>query len=312
MLVVYIGSGIFHPAAAGIVQNLIPSRKSFAITVFASGGALGLSLSQLIFSQIYMSQPSLTSVLFFLPIFALVFLQNSKNYPENLSPKRPFDARNLIRPFTSGKNKKAFSFLYFSQLCQQAVVYGFIFFLPDILRLQGHSPLVCLGLGHCMLIIGSGFMLIPFGLLADFFGQKAVLLFLSFLNTILFYLFIFKGSQSGYLVNLLLFSLGATLGSFNPIGVSFGNRLVANKTSSVSAILMGGVWCFSHIIGSGLGGFLSRFFIENAAIGAMSLLGFLLPLSFIFVSLIPSKKLLDIEGTNDIPVSAGNANEVKG
>ena len=299
MLFVYLGSGIFHPAAAGIVQNLVSSRKSFTIAVFASGGALGLSLSQLLYSYLYTTSAYFSLILVGLPLIAMYLLRGGA-YPENLDPNRPFAIKNLIRPFKEGRNRKAFTCLYLSQLCQQSVTYGFIFFLPDILRLQGQSPLICYGLGHCLLIIGSGLMLIPMGILADYLGQKRVLIILGCLSTFFFYLFLFKGQEAGIGCVLLLFALGASMGSFNPIGVSLGNRLIVNRASSVSALLMGGVWCFSHIIGSGLGGLMTKLFVENHVTYAMALLGLLYPLCITFVSLIPSGKRLALDVKDEL------------
>lgn len=311
MLGVYLGSGIFHPAAAGIVQNLVPSRKSFTIAVFASGGALGLSLSQLFYSYLYTTSSFHSLLLIFLPFTALFFLKGG-SYPENLEPKKPFAIRNLIKPFKEGRNKKAFTFLYFAQLCQQSVTYGFIFFLPDILRCQGQNPLICYGLGHCMLIIGSGVMLIPMGILADYLGQKRVLILLGTFSTFFFYLFLFKGQEANIGVVLILFFLGATIGSFNPIGVSLGNRLITNRASSVSAILMGGVWCFSHVIGSGIGGLMTKLFSENEVIYAMAVLGLLYPLCIVFISFIPSAKLLVLDDKDTLePVKIPVLNSLK-
>lgn len=291
LLLVYIGSGVFHPSAAGIVQNLIPERRGFTITVFASGGAIGLAITQLLFSYLYTTFSYATLFLALLPFVAL-FLLKSQHFTENPRNNKKFSFKRLIQPFLLGKNRKALSFLYFSQLCQQAATYGFIFFLPDVLRLQGHQQWICYGGGHCLLILGGASLLIPLGLLADRIGQKKVLISIGLLNLGLFYLFLFQPPMSNFWLLALLFGLGACNGCYNPIGVSLGNHMMPRYASSVSAFLMGGVWCFSHIIGSGIGGLLTKGFTHDAPIYALACLGLFFPISILLSAYIPARHKL--------------------
>ena len=52
-LLTCLGSGCFHPAAASLMGSLIPAHRGLLLTIFASGGSLGLATSQMIFTHTY-------------------------------------------------------------------------------------------------------------------------------------------------------------------------------------------------------------------------------------------------------------------
>ena len=52
-LLTNIGSGAFHPTAVAIASSLTKNRKGLFVTIFASGGALGLGVSHMIFTHYY-------------------------------------------------------------------------------------------------------------------------------------------------------------------------------------------------------------------------------------------------------------------
>lgn len=305
MLMLYLASGMFHPAAAGIVQGLLPKRKSFAMAIFSTGGALGLSLSQLLFSSLYKIDPLLTLLFALFPLVAF-FVLKSSTVLENKKSSVNFSFSHFFDPFLKDKNRRPFTLLYLCQLCQQSITYGFIFLLPDLLLIQGHSSWTCFGGGHCLMIIGGCFLLIPVGLLADKIGQKKAMMMVLALTTTTFYLFILQGHQIGSLVLPLIFILGGLMGSFNPIGVSLGNRLIPGKASTISALLMGGVWCFSHVFGSAVGGMMTQLFTHNAIINALLVLGLLYPLSMICLTFVPVKKAIAL--ASELEVVPGSIN----
>lgn len=288
VLLTYFGSGLFHPAAVGIAQTLIPGRKGFTMTLFASGGYVGLALAQLLFASLYRITPIASTLLILFVFIALLMTRSGLNIRPQEKSKIKFSVKKFFEPFQI--KKKEITLLYFSQLAQQTISYAFIFFLPDILLLQNQTPWICYGGGHCFYIMGAGIMLIPAGILSDRFGQKRILLFSVFASCILFYLFLFHVVTLAWFVPLFLFIFGSCMGVYNPIGVALGNKLLPTHVSSMSALLMGCVWCISHIVGAAGGGLLTKCFEEGAPIKAMLLLGLLFPLSFALALFLPSKE----------------------
>ncbi|MFI5335108.1 MAG: hypothetical protein ACHQT8_08155, partial [Chlamydiales bacterium] len=68
--------------------------------------------------------------------------------------------------------------------------------------------------------------------------------------------------------------------------VSWGNRLVPESPSTVSAILMGFAWCFSNL-GPTCAGFLTKYYEEEPYLNAIGSLGGLLFLIFFFIFFMP-------------------------
>lgn len=289
-----LGSGAFHPSAASLVGKLSPSRKGFFITLFASGGALGLAFSQLIFSNsLYFFEGRL--VLFALPIIALtlwIFVTPLGGITE--TPKRPekwvdFDK---IKEFFS---RRDLSLLYISQVCNQSLFWGFIFLLPDVLTTRGYESWVSFGLGHLCFIIGGAVMMVPAGYLADKYSSKSVIFAATMISFILFYTFLYFPFLPIPVLLSLLFILGASLGVVNPVSVALGNRLAADNPGLVSAFLMGLVWCVSEGIGQAGGGFLTKFFIDDAPAKALAVLGIIFFVALLTIIRLPSEEQKAVE-----------------
>lgn len=282
-----VGSGAFHPAAASWMGELTENRKGVFITLFASGGMLGMALSQLIFYNTFYQVGGHTTVLA-IPLAALaVFMGISRlsevskkaNQPRgfNLGAFREFFRRRDLRS------------LYVSQLCLQSLNWGLIFLLPDILTMREYDQWISFGGGHCCLILGAFVMLIPAGYLADKYSCRAVLMTSGSMGLVLFYLFLFMPMLPDLAVLVLLFCLGASLGVMNPVSLALGNRLVPDKPGLVSAFLMGMVWCVSEGIGQGGGGFLSTLFQDDGPARALGILGTLFFVALAAMAALPKE-----------------------
>ncbi len=264
------GSGAFHPSAAGLVNSLLPARRGLLMAIFASGGSLGLAFSQLIFTNIYQSSPKGT---YFLAIPALCLAVLLLLYPFSKPHPSLIVQKTNFRDFLSFFKRSELRCLYISQVANQSLMWGMIFILPDVLKTLGHVDWVCYGGGHMCLILGGTLMMIPSGYLADRYSARHLLLYSSFIAFITFYLFLFSGGISMTLVLLALLILGASLGVANPVAVALGNRLVPEQPGTISAFLMGLVWCISEVIGPGGVGLLSAWFDNYAPVKALSVLG---------------------------------------
>lgn len=285
-----VGSGAFHPSAAGLMNTLMPERRGLLIAIFSSGGSVGLALSQLIFTHIYDFFPGETYLLALPAMFIAIFMIFYA-FPQTNTPS----AHNMnFKDIFSFFKRKDLRALYIASVAQQSIMWGTIFILPDVLKAFGHTDWICFGGGHMCLILGGAVMVIPAGYLADKYSDRSVMLAVSLIALISFYTLIFFGSMSVTFVLPVLFILGAVLNIFLPIAISLGGRLVPEQPSTVSAFLMGLVWCVSEAIGPGGIGLTATLFPgDYAPVKALALLGSLFLVNIYAVLALPKKALFE-------------------
>ena len=287
-LITCIGSGAFIPTAVAVASSMTQNRKGLFVTIFASGGAAGLAFSQFIFTSLYVHYNGST-VLLSLPILLLMCVIYFIELPG--APHQPAPEG---KQFGFSAMKKLFRhrelvILYTSQVCNQAVYWGTIFLLPDVLATKGYESWISFGGGHFFYVVGAVMMMVPGGMLSDKYPPKLVLLIASLSGFLLYYLFLFTPIMSNVGVLSLLFCLGACLGTSNPVAVSLGNKLVPSRPGLISAFLMGLVWCISESIGPGGGGLLTKCFVENAPTKALSCFGVLFMAEMAVTLCLPNK-----------------------
>lgn len=283
LLMLMLGSGSFHPAAAGMTSALAGEKKGSALLFFSSGGAIGLGVSQLVFTklrEVFQGH----ALIVFAPLMIVLFLVALHRFPKQTFAQPTLSFRGFFQPIMHCR--KALLLLYLSQVAVQGLVLSFVFLLPDLLSLRNCHSWLCMGGGHLCFILGSALTMIPAGWLCDRYGQKKVLLSVVCGALLLFYIFLNNPALSLGHTALLLSSLGAFLGIINPIIVSWGNRLVPESPSTVSALLMGFAWCFSSL-GPAFAGFLAKFYTDEPYLSAIASLGGLLFLIFFFILLMP-------------------------
>jgi len=285
LLLLMLGSGSFHPAAAGMAGSLSKVYKGRTILFFASGGAIGLGISQLAFTHL-LDVFEGHAIIALLPVFAVFLFLAFHRFPEIKSPAAPFSLKGFFEPLKP--MKKPLTLLYFSQVANQAIVMSFMFMLPDLLQARGCHSWLCLGGGHLCFIIGSAVTMFPAGILCDRIGQKAVLTTVLISALTLFYFFISQNQLSLPATGLLLGTLGAFLGIINPIIVSWGNRLVPEHPSSVSALLMGFAWCIGNLAPI-LAGVLVKMFAANGYVISISLMGLCIFVTLMLILAVPKE-----------------------
>ncbi|NGX59284.1 MAG: hypothetical protein KR126chlam3_00432 [Chlamydiae bacterium] len=276
MLCVMIGSGSFHPAAVGLATSLPPS-KGRSILLFASGGALGLGLSQVIFfkSLHWFGGHAYPLLIPFL-IIALFWVFHS--IPEQIPEKKNPPLREFFAPFAL--HKRSLLLLYASQVFSYGVLLSFIFLLPEILRSKGCSDWLFMGGGHMSFIFGSMLGMLLLGSLCDRLGYKKTLLIATISSIVLLNVFLFSPLPPGLFAIPFLGLLGIALNLMNPLIIAWGNHIIPQNPSTVSAFLMGLAWCFSNLIPT-LAGFIATIFTTTPYIMAFSSITlFLIPTLF--------------------------------
>ncbi len=271
-LLTCIGSGCFHPCAASLINSVVPSKRNFLMTLFASGGSCGLAASQILFSYTYESFNGQTWPLLIpvcLIVIVLVFVRLPQPTVINIESKQEPKWKDFIYFFKTPLLRN----LYISQVANQSIFWGTIFILPDILKDWGHSSWICCGGGHAFLILGGALAMIPAGYLADKFSAITVLYIASLISCFLFYLILLLGGSSSAFLITALFLLGACLALMNPIAVAYGVSLEPNRSGTISAFLMGLVWCVSESAGPGSLGIMTQLFTELAPLKSLAILG---------------------------------------
>lgn len=271
-LMTSVGSGAFHPSAVGLLGKLAGDRKGLFITIFASGGALGLATSQLIFSETYEFFDGHMTWLA-VPVVLLVACIFCYGLATGNSGQTSHTKRRSFRSFFQLFKHRELRLVYISQLCNQTIFWAAIFLLPDVLSSRGYESWISFGGGHLFLILGGASMMIPGGYLSDKYSFKTVILIASVLGMASFYTFIFIPDLTDTVLCGLLFFMGAMIGLVNPVQVALGNRLMPKDTGTVSAFLMGMVLCVSEGLGQAGGGFLTRFFETDAPASALGVVG---------------------------------------
>ncbi len=271
------GSGAFHPTAVSLIGSLTSRQKGLYISIFSSGGALGMALSQMIFTQThtYFNGNTLLlivpSILIILVLAACGYLK--KTEPVSGSAKHSLNLSMFKEYFKDAPLRR----LYIAQVCNQTIFWGTIFLLPDVLVTRGYDESIAFGGGHFAFIIGSAFMMIPSGYLADRFSPRNVILTCSLMGMIFFYVLLFiPFLPTLYLIPLLAIA-GSFLGVVQPVAVALGNELGKKNPGMVSAFTMGLVWCVSETIGPAGSGLLSKVFIEDAPAKSLMVFGLLFP-----------------------------------
>lgn len=283
----YMGSGAFHPAAAGLIMKNKSRYKSVLITFFASGGMLGAAMSQSLFFQVYNYFEGHTWMLVIPVILAAgcccYFLRCSSS---EIPSVQKLDFKWIwksLRPY-----RRELGLLYIVAVCLQVVMLSFSFLLPEILRAKGFEDWLCFGGGFFYLIIGAAVASLPMGYCANKWGYKPVLTMIIGSSAIFLSLFLRIESLTLLPVIFLLLLIGSTLGVFVPIVVTGGNYLVPpHATGFISGIYMGGVACAAGIAPM-LATTLTAYLTQGQPVLALELISLLLIFAFGLAYFLPA------------------------
>lgn len=282
LLLLMLGSGAFHPSAVGCAGLLSSERKGRNILFFASGGAIGLGISQLAFTKV-LTLCGGDAVILFIPVLVLIALLAWYPFPEQ-TQKHNLSFKAFFQPLM--RAKRPLLFLYFAQVFNYTLMLAFIFLLPDLMRAKECNSWLCMGGGHFCFVIGAALLMIPAGLLCDRFGHKPVLLCVFAASLVFFYTFLMQTEWTFSKTIFFLFCVGGCLGTVTPILVSWANKLVPESPSTVSGLLMGFAWCLSNF-GATWAGLLAKSFAINPIIYALCFLGLFLLLGFFLILFMP-------------------------
>jgi FSR family fosmidomycin resistance protein-like MFS transporter len=240
VLVTNVGSAAFHPSATGAAANLSRRRVGFMIAVFLAGGYLGYSLSQVLFSAVYDSAPTLTPVIALLPLTMAVAIAFGLPASREAHPQPGVQWRALRGHL--GRLAPLFAVQAFAS----AVNVSLIFLLPDLLVSRHAAPWIVRGGGHFALIAGGCLSLVPAGQASDRWSARRMLVFANLTTALALGLLLLRSGTST-LDLVIVMAVGAFNGINNIAAVAEGNRLLPGQASAVSALLMGLPWCIAAL-----------------------------------------------------------------
>ncbi|MEI8365723.1 MAG: MFS transporter [Parachlamydiaceae bacterium] len=285
-LVTCIGSGAFHPCAASLIGDLPSERKGMLLGVFASGGALGLAFSQIIFVHAHTWLDGHTAWLT-VPAVVLLIVALMTTFGRQSAKTIQASHRFSFKAVANIFKQREICLIYLTLICSASLLWAVIFLLPDILSSRGYEPWIAFGGGHMAFILGGALTMMPAGYLADKYSSRFIMIFSMASAMTLYYLFILFPMLGDYSVLTVLFGMGAAVGVVQPVGIAMGSRLLPQRKGMVSAVLMGMVWCVAEGLGQTGGGFLVKCFSEDAAAKSLAILSMLFLVGTITAFLLP-------------------------
>jgi len=277
-----IGQDMFHPAGAGLAGSFSVRRGTTFLSIFIAIGSIGYGLSQIGFRTAYNNFGHHTEILL-LPaamLWAFVWLwcrpvEIARS--ERISIIRSLRALRLV----AGQILVLFLILAISS----GVMSGLFFLMPEFADEKGYPAWIGQGGAFGLIVFGATVFMVPMGHLADRIGRRRMLMVMMILSAVCYHAIVRITLPVPAFVLFCIVG-GAFLGTVNPLGVSFGQRIASpENVSIVSAILMGWAWCLGSTVPS-IVGELYQYLGHNASnalilLGGanvlMVLLGFLLP-----------------------------------
>jgi FSR family fosmidomycin resistance protein-like MFS transporter len=264
-----LGQDMFHPAGAGLAGSFSVRYGSTSLAVFIAVGSIGFGLSQIVFGAVYNNFGHHTEILF-IPaavLWAFVWLRcrpAEAQRKDRISLAASFGAlRPVAKPILS---------LFLILGISSGVMSGLFFLMPEFAHEKGYPTWIGHGGAFGLIVLGATVFMVPIAQLADRIGRRRTLMAMMILSAVSYHAIVRLTLPVPAFI-VLCIAGGAFLGTVNPLGVAFGQRIAPRENVSiVSAILMGWAWCLGGTVPSIVGEFYQR--LGNNATQALMWLGF--------------------------------------
>ena len=228
-----LGTAAFHPAAAALAHRLGGERAGLAMSVYITGGSIGVSLGPLLFAPFVQRFGVDWTPLLALPGLAIVAAFVSRVPPFELNRGRAGGGFRALRPYAT-----PLALLYTIVVLRTLTSLAIATFVPVLLTRRGLS-VGSAGLIVAIYLFASGVGGFLGGPLADRFGARRVIM----LSLVCAAPFLFVAPfLSGALFAVMLAIGGFFLQSTLPVNVTFGQTLAPVSAATVSSLMMGFAW----------------------------------------------------------------------
>ncbi len=264
-----LGQDMFHPAGAGLAGRFSARRGSMFLAVFIAVGSIGFGLSQIGFRTAYNHLGHHTEILLLPAALLWIVVWVWCKPAEAVNSRRVSVIASLaaLRP-VAGQILALFLILAISS----GVMSGLFFLMPEFAHEKGYPAWLGQGGAFGLIIFGATLFMVPMGHLADRIGRRRTLIAMTILSTISYHAIVRLTLPVPAFILLCILG-GAFLGTVNPLGVAFGQRIAPRENVSiVSAILMGWAWCLGGTVPSIAGELYTR--LGHNATKALMLISF--------------------------------------
>lgn len=228
-----LGTAAFHPPAAALAHRLGGSRAGLAMSVYITGGSIGVSLGPLLFAPFVQRFGPQWTPLLAVPGLLVVaaFARNVPAFELNHGGNR--GGLRALRPYA-----RPLALLYAIVVLRTLTSLAIATFVPVLLTRRGLS-VGAAGLIVAFYLFASGVGGFLGGPLGDRFGARRVIIASLVLATPFLFAAPFL-SGAGFIATLALggFFLQSTL----PVNVTFGQAIAPVSAATVSSLMMGFAW----------------------------------------------------------------------
>ena len=229
-----IGSSMFHPTAAGMVEPYSGRHFGFAMSIFGMGGTLSFGIGPLFITWLVSTHDlSVTPFAMILGLAGMVYLYRTVPVPLGEGMQEHGLLRSVKEVF--GPVWKPIFFIWLIMSLRAYVSQSLLTFLPVLYAQQGYS-LVSIGTVISLFTVAGAISGLLAGHLSDKIGFKPVFLCAHILTTPSMYLLLYLPGHWIYPgVFLTGFFVLATL----PLGVALAQKLAPQGKSMASSLMMG-------------------------------------------------------------------------
>jgi FSR family fosmidomycin resistance protein-like MFS transporter len=244
LLVAKTGVGMFHPPAVSLAGNTSSVRRSTVVSLFIAFGMIGMGLSQIMFSTVFIGLNGYTEILMIPGLCIVVWVAVWCHEPaEKLTGPLGLGAMFAKLRHLPGRLIS----LWAVQVFMSISFVGLIFLLPEFVEKRGMSRFWVNGGALMVWMAGAVLIMVPVGHLADRFGRRRMLCLCLALATASYYAMAQITPMPTALLLLLLFVTGGAIGASNPISISLGQHLLPENQSLITGVLMGLAWSLASV-----------------------------------------------------------------
>jgi FSR family fosmidomycin resistance protein-like MFS transporter len=228
-----LGTAAFHPPAAALAHRLGGRQSGLAMSVYITGGSLGLALGPLVFAPFVQRFGVTWTPLLALPALLVVGAFAARVPRFELNSGGSGGGLHTLRPYA-----KPLSLLYAIVVLRTLTSLAIATFVPVLLTRRG-LPVGAAGSIVAVYLFASGLGGFVGGPLADRFGARRVII-LSLVLAVPFLVAAPALHGAWFIVALAIggFFLQSTL----PVNVTFGQALAPVSAATVSSLMMGFAW----------------------------------------------------------------------
>ncbi|MGO0061215.1 MFS transporter [Brevibacillus fluminis] len=289
VLLIGLGSAVFHPEASRVANMAAGSRRGLAQSIFQVGGNSGQSLASVMTALVFAPLGQIGAIWFTLVAAFGIFVQGqiAKWYGNYLRTNELARKKNAARAISPERKKKItfaiymLIFLVFARSWYQSgITIYYPFYLMDKFGISLDKAQMYIFLYAAAGAVGT-FMGGP---LSDTFGRRNLLMF-SLLGTAPLAL-ILPYANAFWAYVILLFNGFILLSSFS-VTVVYAQDLIPGKVGTVSGLITGLAFGLGALGAVGLGGLIDKF-----GLGFVMQAVSFLPLLGVLTLLLPSDKTL--------------------